>query len=60
MIAPSGDRARLPKFGNLQGSYKFSGWYDTSTAPDVVTVGASRHARIRACTQLSRQSRSMF
>ena len=42
MIAPSGDRARLPKFGNLQGSYKFSGWYDTSTAPDVVAVGASR------------------
>ena len=27
----------LPKFGNLQGSYKFGGWYDTSTAPDVVT-----------------------
>ncbi|MGY4317462.1 carbohydrate porin [Bradyrhizobium sp. JR3.5] len=29
--------AWLPKFGNLQGSYKFGGWYDTSTAPDVVT-----------------------
>jgi len=27
----------LPKFGNLQGSYKFGGWYDTSTATDVVT-----------------------
>jgi porin len=27
----------LPKFGNLQGSYKFGGWYDTSTAPDVLT-----------------------
>lgn len=27
----------LPKFGNLQGSYKVGGWYDTSTAPDVVT-----------------------
>ncbi|MET4387830.1 porin [Bradyrhizobium sp. F1.4.3] len=27
----------LPKFGELQGSYKFGGWYDTSTAPDVVT-----------------------
>jgi porin len=29
--------AWLPKFGNLQGSYKFGGWYDTSTAPNVVT-----------------------
>ncbi len=29
--------AWLPKFGNLPGSYKFGGWYDTSTAPDVVT-----------------------
>jgi porin len=27
----------LPKFGDLQGSYKFGGWYDTSSAPDVVT-----------------------
>jgi len=25
MIASSGDRAKLPKFGNLQGSYKFGG-----------------------------------
>lgn len=29
--------AWLPKFGNLAGSYKFGGWYDTSTAPDVAT-----------------------
>ncbi|WP_197082691.1 carbohydrate porin [Bradyrhizobium sp. LTSP885] len=29
--------AWLPKFGDLQGSYKFGGWYDTSTAPNVVT-----------------------
>jgi porin len=27
----------LPKFGDLQGTYKFGGWYDTSMAPDVVT-----------------------
>jgi porin len=27
----------LPKFGDLQGTYKFGGWYDTSSAPDVVT-----------------------
>jgi porin len=34
--------AWLPKFGGLQGSYKFGGWYDTSLAPDVVsTIGRS-------------------
>jgi porin len=34
--------ALLPKFGGLQGSYKFGGWYDTSFAPDVVsTIGIS-------------------
>jgi porin len=27
----------LPKFGDLPGSYKFGGWYDTSMAPNVVT-----------------------
>jgi porin len=27
----------LPKFGDLQGTYKFGGWYDTSMASDVVT-----------------------
>ncbi|WIW49961.1 carbohydrate porin [Bradyrhizobium sp. 62B] len=29
--------AWLPKFGELQGSYKFGGWYDTSWAADVVS-----------------------
>jgi porin len=27
----------LPRFAGLQGSYKFGGWYDTSTASDVVS-----------------------
>ncbi len=36
IIIPA-ELAWLPTFGNLQGSYKFGGWYDTSTAPDVVT-----------------------
>ncbi|MCK1595033.1 carbohydrate porin [Bradyrhizobium sp. 164] len=29
--------AWLPKFGDLQGGYKLGGWYDTSSALDVVT-----------------------
>jgi porin len=28
--------AWLPNFGGLAGSYKFGGWYNSSTAPDVV------------------------
>ncbi|MEJ0092929.1 MAG: carbohydrate porin [Methylocella sp.] len=30
------EAAWLPTFGNLAGSYKFGGWYDTSTANDVL------------------------
>jgi porin len=30
--------AWLTKFGDLQGSYKFGGWYDTSPAPDVISA----------------------
>jgi porin len=29
--------AWLPKFGDLRGSYKFGGWYDSSSAPDAVS-----------------------
>jgi porin len=30
--------AWLPRFGDLQGSYKFGGWYDTSLAADAITT----------------------
>lgn len=36
--------AWLPKFGELQGSYKFGGWYDTSPAADAVPMVSSSTA----------------
>lgn len=30
--------AWLPRFGDLQGSYKFGGWYDTSLAADAIAM----------------------
>ena len=44
----------LPSFGGLAGSYKFGGWYSSTTAPDVVENTAGEPLAIDGGTPLMR------
>jgi porin len=49
--------AWLPRFGDLQGSYKLGGWYDTSSAADVVSDINGAPAAVTGLPRLQGQGR---